>query len=68
MKTTENQILEILKEIKIKSGGHSGASVAFLIQKGISTPKEIKDALNRLYRDKKIIIREGINNKLIFLR
>lgn len=61
------EIIEALQYVHDKIGGHSGASIPFLMSLTEKNINEVKTGLKTLYDSKKIKVREGINNKLIFL-
>lgn len=52
-------VLTILKDYHIKTGGHCGLSAVGLIQRTGSTSEETKEALNKLYKQKKITVHEN---------
>jgi hypothetical protein len=55
-------MLEVIKKKHLDSGGHCGLKVTDF--KG--DINQVKKNLNKLYKEKKITIREGIHGKLIF--
>ena len=65
-------ILEKLKEVIIQkqtlNQNKSGTTITFLMSELDVDDKKIKELLNELHAQKLIIIRQGINGKLIFLR
>jgi hypothetical protein len=57
----------ILEKQKL-SENKCGTSIVYLMRKLNLSLEEIKIMLNELYSQKFIIIRQGINDKLIFLK
>jgi hypothetical protein len=68
----EFEIIKALKEEIFKnqklSDNKCGTSIVYLMRKFNLNSEEIKKFLNKLYTEKFIIIRQGINQKLIFLK
>ncbi|MFL1896826.1 hypothetical protein ACJRPK_14055 [Aquimarina sp. 2-A2] len=60
-------ILQALKAKSDTSGGHCGTYLVNLSHSTSIELKELKKALNELYKNKEIKIREGIHGKLIFI-
>jgi hypothetical protein len=62
----KERVLNLLEEYHRKTGGKCGLSfVNICIELSVSN-EIIKPILNYLYKQKVILIREGINGKLIF--
>lgn len=59
-----SKILEKLQENKTKTNGHCGLYITDFNM----NVKELKQELNKLYVEGKIIVRKGINGKLIMLK
>ena len=70
--TSDNDNLEKLKNIiqtkQILNGNKSGTTLTSLISEMKIDLSEIKMLLNELHKKKHIIIRDGINQKLVFLK
>lgn len=68
----DNSILERLKELiiarQIASQNKCGTTIIFLMLELNINHIQIIELLNELYTQELIIIRQGINGKLIFLR
>lgn len=58
---------EILKNQKL-SNNKCGTTIVYLMRKFNLNTEEINKILNKLYVQKFIIVRQGINHKLIFLK
>ena len=60
----------VIKAIELnhkKTNGSCGISMIQLMENCGISHLELKSALNTLYQEKKIIVREGINHQLIYL-
>lgn len=64
----EQNILSILYEQHYKSDGHCGLTARQVANSLGLEFKDIRDALNNLYDNDKIEVKEGINNKLLFIK
>ena len=66
MENLENEVIKILIHKHKISGGHNGTyAVSILTQLQIEYAS-LRKILNKLYKEKKIIIRDGSKGKLIF--
>ena len=66
MENLENEVIKILIHKHKISGGHNGTyPVSILTQLQIEYAS-LRKILNKLYKEKKIIIRDGSKGKLIF--
>jgi|LakMenEpi05May12_1017382.scaffolds.fasta_scaffold10951_2 hypothetical protein len=63
----ENLKQEILKNQKLTEN-KCGTSIIYLMRKFNLNSDEIRKILKKLYDEKLIIVRQGINEKLIFLK
>lgn len=62
----EDKVWETIMEKHTASGGHNG-SYAARIKNQLNIPySELRKILNRLYKEKKIILKDGSQGKLIF--
>jgi DNA-binding IscR family transcriptional regulator len=61
-------VLKYLNEFKERRGDKCGSTIVSITQATNIEIEQLKTILNRLFKDKIIIIRKGINGKLIFLR
>lgn len=61
------RIVQIVTEVNEKSGGHNGITIPRLLEMLDKNYDEVKQVLRDLYKEKKIIVRDGIRGKLIFL-
>mgnify|MGYP003653237761 CR=1 FL=1 len=61
----KERVLNILHEYQNKTGGKCGISAVDILKLSASN-EAIRPILNYLYKQKTIIIRKGINCKLIF--
>lgn len=60
------RILEIIHEKAKQSGNHCGLTTVQLAkQTGLSLP-EIKEEINKLFRENKVRVHDGAQGKLIF--
>jgi predicted transcriptional regulator len=64
---TENLKQEILNNQKLTQN-KCGTSIIYLMRKFNLNSDEITKILKKLYDEKLIIVRQGINEKLIFLK
>ena len=64
---TESLKAEIVKRQKL-SENKCGTSIVYLMRKFNLNLEEINKILKKIYDEKFIIVRQGINEKLIFLR
>ena len=62
------QIEKIINDYHEKTGGKCGLSIVVLANELGKDYSEIRPVLNKIYSEKKITIRQGINNQLIFKR
>ena len=62
-----DKIIALLKEKSKNSDGHCGTYLPELLLGLKIKHAEIKEPLNQLFKEKKIIIRPGSQGKLIFL-
>ena len=61
-------LLQTITENQIKSKNQSGTTLPFLMQKLELSSQELKRELNILRLDGKIIARNGLNGRLVFLK
>ncbi|TXK73925.1 hypothetical protein [Mesonia sp. HuA40] len=61
-----NEILKIVKSKSVKTGNKSGITDVQLAQKAGYSLDTTHQKLNQLHQEAKVIVREGINRKLIF--
>lgn len=61
------EVFKVIEENHNLTNGSCGLSIVALKIKLGSNCTELKPILNQLYSEKKIIVREGINHKLIFI-
>jgi len=62
------KIKDKITERQTLNGNKSGTTIPYLISELGIDSEELKTLLNQLYKEKFITIRQGINNKLIFLK
>ena len=62
----EEQVLQQIEEAHNKSKGKCGITIPSIQNNLDLSYKTLRPILEKLYREKKIIIRDGINGKLIF--
>ena len=62
----QDQILKLISDRYSKTNG--GCTLPFIGESLKITQEELKSHLNALYKDGKISIRQGINQKLIYLK
>lgn len=60
------EALKVIEENHILTNGSCGLSIVELMHRLGLDYQSLKPILNQLFVDKKIIVREGINHKLIF--
>jgi len=61
-------LLQTITENQIKSKNQSGTTLPFLMQKLELSSQELKRELNILRLEGKIIARNGLNGRLVFLK
>jgi DNA-binding IscR family transcriptional regulator len=61
-------VIKYLNDFKALRGNKCGASIVVISQATNIQSEQIKTILNGLFKEKLISIRQGINNKLIFLK
>ena len=61
-------LLQTITENQIKSKNQSGTTLPFLMQRLELSSEELKRELNILRLDGKIIARNGLNGRLVFLK
>lgn len=61
----EDAILEILKEQYERTGGHCGTYLVNIKNNLNIELQDLKEALNKLYKSKKITVHDGIHGRLI---
>ena len=61
-------LLQIITENQIKSKNQSGTTLPFLMQRLKLSSEELKRELNILRLEGKIIARNGLNGRLVFLK
>lgn len=64
----EEKILKVVSDNHEKTAGHCGLGAVDIAIALDLEFADIRDALNNLYDNKKIRVREGINHHLIFKR
>lgn len=63
----KQKLIDLLNKYHLKTGGKCGISFTDISIELNKSSDVIKPLLNKLYKEKKIIIRKGINVKLIFI-
>lgn len=66
MENLENEVIKILLHKHKISGGHNGTYAVNIFNQLQVEYASIRKILNKLYKEKKIIIRDGSKGKLIF--
>ena len=61
-------VLKYLNDFKKRRGDKCGSTIVSIAQATNIEFEQLKTILNRLFKDKSIVTRKGINGKLIFLR
>jgi len=61
-------LIQTITENQIKSKNQSGTTLPFLMQKLELSSQELKRELNILRLEGKIIARNGLNGRLVFLK
>jgi len=64
----EDIVYQIIKEHQKNTNKKCGISVASIKNQTDIEYKELKNILKKLFENKKIKVREGINSKLIFIK
>lgn len=59
-------MLELIKDHAQKTGNHCGLSIVSLSNMTGLTVNVVREHLKALYSERKIVVKEGINHKLIF--
>ena len=61
-------VIKYLSDFKALRGVNCGASIVVITQTTNIPLKQVKIILNGLFKEKIILIKQGINEKLIFLK
>ena len=66
MENLENEVIKILIHKHKISGGHNGTYAVSILNQLQVEYSSLRKILNKLYKEKKIIIRDGSKGNLIF--
>ena len=60
-------IYELIEENHERTGGHCGITIVGLCLKTRFSAQEVRQELTKLYKEKKIIVKQGLNHKLFYI-